>query len=312
MSSFMGLLVLVVYCSSQSFAQVVPLKWPARGQLRVIIDTDAANEVDDQWAIALALGFPERFKIEGFVASHYGDRGGKNGIQKSFNNINEVLEFAGMANQFPVKKGSDPITYKDKVNESEGVDFIIETAKTATVENPVWVVVLGTATDAAMAIMKDSTIKDKIIVLWHGRTTWPDRCWNFNASNDLKAVQMLFDRLSRFVLFDTGTFLNMPMEESEKRVAVNGKLGAYLHNIRKKSAYAQLPSKGMFDLGDIAALLDSDIVKWETAFVPKVADDYKYVFTESARTLVRIFDIQRKGTFDLLDIALTRIGKNNQ
>lgn len=33
-----------------------PASWlPQTGKLRVIIDTDAANEVDDQWPIALAL-----------------------------------------------------------------------------------------------------------------------------------------------------------------------------------------------------------------------------------------------------------------
>ncbi len=47
-----------------------PAPWPpSAGELRVVIDADAANEVDDPWAIALALGFPERLKIEGFVAS---------------------------------------------------------------------------------------------------------------------------------------------------------------------------------------------------------------------------------------------------
>ena len=236
----------------------------------------------------------------------------KNGILKSYNNILEVLEFAGMKNRFPVKKGSDPITYKDKINESEGVDFIIEKAKTASAENPIWVITLGAATDAATAILKDSTIKDNLIIFWHGRTSWPNRYWNFNATNDLKAVQVLFQQPIRFILFDTGTFLNMPMEESEKRIAGKGKLGAYLHNIRKKSAYAQLSDKGFFDVGDIAALLDDNIVKWETVPIPTVADDYKYIFNDKARLFTRIFEINREATFNLLDRALTSIAKQNR
>lgn len=62
-------------------------------------------------------------------------------------------------NKYPVNKGSDPITYKNKINEWEGVDFIIEKAKTASPQNPIWVISLGAATNAAMAIMKDSSIK---------------------------------------------------------------------------------------------------------------------------------------------------------
>ncbi len=307
------LIVFSLMLCAEAYTQNSAAIWPPpKGQLRVIIDADAANEVDDQWAMALALGFPERFKIEGFVAAHYGDRGGKNGIEKSYNNILEVLDHAGMKNKFPVNKGSDPIIYKDKINESAGVDFIIQMAKTATAENPVWIIVLGAATDAAMAILKDSTIKDKIVVFWHGRTSWPERCWNFNASNDLKAVQTLFEKASNFILFDTGTYLNMPMEESEKRIASNGKLGAYLHNIRKKSAYAQLQDKGMFDLGDIAALIDESIIQWETPFIPAVADDYKYIFSGKTKRFIRIYDIQREATFRLLDEALTRIERKNK
>jgi hypothetical protein len=101
----------------------------------------------------------------------------------------------------------------------------------------------------------------------------------------------------------------MPMDESEKRISTNGKLGAYLHNIRKKSTYAQLPDKGMFDVGDIAALIDTSIIKWETAFTPVVADDYKYIFNKTSRTLTRINAIDRGGTFKLLDAALARIEK---
>lgn len=294
--------------------EIVPT-WPVpKGKIRVIIDTDAANEVDDQWAMALALGFPERLQIEGFVAAHYGVRGNVKGIQKSYNNILEVLDYAGFKDKFPVKMGSDPIMYTDKINESEGVDFIIEKAKTATPQNPIWVIALGAATNAAFAILKDPSIVDRVVILWHGRSDWPNRCMNFNASNDLKAAQVLFEKPIKFVLFDTGTGLNMPMPESEKRVSTNGKLGLYIHNIRKKSAYAQEPDKGMFDLGDIAALIDHKIIKWEIVLTPSVKDDYKYKFDNgnTQRYMVRISDIDREGTFKLLDEALKRIEKKQK
>ena len=40
------------------------LAYPPAGKLRVVIDTDAYNEVDDQFAIAWALRSPERMKVE--------------------------------------------------------------------------------------------------------------------------------------------------------------------------------------------------------------------------------------------------------
>jgi hypothetical protein len=84
------------------------------------------------WAIAIALGFPERLKIEGFVAAHYGRHGGALGIAKSRASIEDTLDAAGRKGQFVLKNGSDPPVYRDRVPESEGVDFIIAKARTAT------------------------------------------------------------------------------------------------------------------------------------------------------------------------------------
>lgn len=311
-------LVLTMLASSlsaqQSFAkpdQRQPAPWPPpAGELRVIIDSDAANEVDDQWAIALALGFPERLKIEGFVAAHFGQRGGGKGIAKSRASLEATLTAAGLAEKFTLKNGSDPIVYRDRVPESEGVDFIIEKARAATPEKPLWLVLLGPATDGAAALLKAPDIADKVIVFWHGRSEWPEKCANFNAINDPLATQLLFELPCRFVLFDTGANLTMPMDESERRVGSVGVLGKFLHDIRKPSAYASRADKGMFDLGDIAALIDpAGSCKWETAQAPSVRFDYRYDFKQTNGPLLRITTIDRDASFALLDQALARILK---
>ena len=51
--------------------RVVPHIPPPGQRLRVVIDSDAKNEIDDQWAIALAILSPERFQIEGFVGANF-------------------------------------------------------------------------------------------------------------------------------------------------------------------------------------------------------------------------------------------------
>ncbi len=282
---------------------------PPAGELRVIIDTDAANEVDDQWAISLALGFPERLKIEGFVAAHYGQFGGPGGIAKSRKSLEATLAAAGMDGKFPIKDGSDPFVYRKRVPESEGVDFIVATARTATPENPIWLILLGPATDGAAALRKDPSIADRLVIFWHGRSEWPERCANFNAQNDLLAAELLFELPSRFVLFDTGTDLTMPMDESERRVSGVGPLGAFLHDIRKHSAYASRADKGIFDLGDFAALIDPSICQWEEVEAPGVTFDYKYNFNRKNGKIVRIMSIDRDASFLLLDRALARIAQ---
>jgi purine nucleosidase len=308
----LGIAAFAVLFAAQAFANDRPAApWPPpAGQLRVIIDTDTANEIDDQYALALALGSPGRIKLEGVVAAHFGLKGGSRGIEASYKEAQEVLERAGFAGKVPLKHGSDPFVYRDRIPPSEGVDFIIEKARTATPSDPLWLVLLGPATDAAAALLKDPSIADRLVVFWHGRTQWPLRCWNFNAYNDIKAAQFIFELPCRMVLFDTGTYLTITMKESEQRFGSVGELGKYLQQIRSRTPYFMSPTKGLFDLGDIAALVDVSTVRWERTEAPNVDHDLRYDFTKTHGEIVRVYHVERDATFDLLQGALHRIAKD--
>lgn len=301
---FLSLIISFLAQPLRGAERVVPQFPPGEGKIRVIIDADAANEIDDLYAIALALLSPERFEIEGFVAAHYGDSGGPDGIEKSFKDINTLLEKAGMTGKFLVKRGSHPLLYGNKHQPSEGVDFIIERAMDPARKEPLWVIALGPATDIVSAYLKEPKIKDRIVAFWHGRTEWPNRAINFNTFNDLRAVRTLFSSPVPFVLFDTGTKLTIPMEEGDTRIRPHGPLGKHLHEIRFRSKTWQLPTKGVFDLGDIAALVDPALVRYETVPTPTVNWDMRYDHKNAKGNMVRIHTIDRDGTFDLLERKL--------
>jgi len=280
---------------------------PPAGPMRLIIDADAANEVDDQYAISLALGSLDRFRLEGLVAAHFGDKGGAAGVERSYAEMLRVLEKAEMSGKFPVKHGADPLQYRDRIPANEGVDFIIQRAKAASPADPLWLVLLGPATDAAAALLKEPSIADRLVVLWHGRTQWPVRAWNLNAYNDIRAVRVIFELPCRLVLFDTGTYLRIPKEETERRFAPLGPLGAYLHQIRlSKPGYAS-PLKGFFDLGDIAAIADPSCVRWEKVAAPAVDQDLRYDFSRNYGEIIRIYHVENEPTFNLLEAALRRL-----
>jgi inosine-uridine nucleoside N-ribohydrolase len=209
-----------------------------------------------------------------------------------------------MAGRFPVKRGSHPLLYGHVSQPSEGVDFIIERAMDPSRAEPLYVVALGPATDITAAYLKEPRIKDRIVAFWHGRTQWPTKCWNFNAFNDLRAVRTLFDSDLPFVLFDTGTDLVIPMEEGERRIRPHGPLGQYLHEIRFRHAWWQAPTKGVFDLGDIAALVDPALSKFETVDAPRVEWDMLYDHKRARGKMVRVHAIERDGTFDLFERKL--------
>ena len=277
-------------------------KIPPKGErLRVIIDTDAKNEIDDIWAIALAILSPERFKIEGFVAANFDNsrlEAGPDSIEASLKEIKTILGKAGLAGKWPVLRGSHPMRYKYEPSESEGVDFIISRAMESTPDDPLWIVGLGAATDIASAYLKEPRISDRVVVFWHFRTRWPEKCWNFNVIGDVRAARTVFHSDLSFVLFDTGTHLYCPMSESEKFLSC-GALGKYLHEYRYESSYYQRSNKGFFDLGDIAALVDPDLASWEVTDCPEVDWDLVYQFKKTKGSILRCYDIDRDKTFEL-------------
>jgi len=277
-------------------------KIPSKGErLRVIIDSDAKNEIDDQWAIALAILSPERFEIEGFVGANFdNERGGSDGVAASVAEIEMVLDKAGMAGRWPVLPGSDPMRYQYESSHSPGVDFIVERARAGTPEKPLWVVGLGAATDMASALLKAPDIIDRVVAFWHLRTRWPEKCYNFNVIGDVRAARLLFHTPLSFVLFDTGEYLRCPMAESAQFVAPYGELGNYLHAYRSREEWYASPRKGFFDLGDIAALVDPDLACWDVTQCPEVDWDLSYRFTDRLGSILRCYHIDRDRTFELL------------
>jgi inosine-uridine nucleoside N-ribohydrolase len=276
---------------------------PPKGQsLRLVIDSDAKNEIDDQWAIALAILSPERFRIEGFVGATFDNPSlsGDNPMEASAREIELVLDKAGLAGKWPVLRGSHPMQYNTVPVASEGVDFIIDRAMAGTPEDPLWVVGLGCATDMASAYLKEPRIVDRVVAFWHLRTRWPEKCYNFNVFNDPRAARLLFHSPLSFVLFDTGTYLTCTMEESQRMVKPHGPLGAYLHDYRLTNPWFMSPTKGFFDLGDVAALADPDLACWEETDAPEVAPDLTYQFRGTLGRILRCYHIDRDRTLALL------------
>lgn len=192
--------------------------------------------------------------------------------------------------------------YPRHPSSSEGVDFIVERAMASVPDDPLWLIGLGAATDIVSAYLQEPAIKDRIIVFWHARTeeTWPFRAHNFNIKGDMHAARMMFHAPFPLILFDTGTHLAAgTLEESERYIKLHGELGEYLYKYRLKSDYYKSPTKGYFDLGDIAVLLDPDLGTWEVVECPTVTQYMDYNFYEAKGKILRCYDIDRDKTFSL-------------
>jgi Inosine-uridine preferring nucleoside hydrolase len=273
---------------------------PAPGKrVRLLIDTDAGCEVDDQYAIALALLCPERFDIVGFTAQHWGS---PDTIGKTVRVIEDVLDAAGMAGRYPVKPGSAAIQWYDYPEPSEGVDFIVEQAMASSPDDPLYVAAIGASTNIASAYMTEPAIAERMVLVYHTRSQWPVRGANANIVMDLKAARRIFASNIPLIMFDTGTYIRCPKEKSERVLKPYGALGAYLHNIRVSSPNPGCRSdqKGFFDLGDVALLVDESLAEYDVEVCPSLTRHTTFDFTQPQGSILRVYHCSREGCFDLL------------
>ena len=128
-----------------------------------------------------------------------------------------------------VFRGSDRyLTDMDKPVESEAVEHLIATAKTATVDDPLQVVAIGAATNVASALLLAPEIIPIIVVSWTAGypTTVMDVVQpSFNMEQNVLASQLLFDSGVPLVYlpgFHVGAQLRLSLPEVETWIRGKG------------------------------------------------------------------------------------------
>lgn len=159
-------------------------------KIRIIIDSDANNEVDDQHAIAYALFSGDRFDVEGITVNRTFNGGD---VEQQKAEAVRVVKLCSLYPQIRVYKGANG-SYRDIVGHldepgfdgEEAVDFIIQRAL-ASDPRTLWIVPVGKLTNIALAIKKAPEIIPHIRVLWLG-TNYPEDRMEYNFENDTTAV----------------------------------------------------------------------------------------------------------------------------
>lgn len=103
-------------------------KVPEEKMIRLIVDTDAKNEADDDFAIVQALLSP-KFDIVGLIAAHFGTAKVPDSMEQSYEELKRVLAAMHMEEGAPLYRGArDEIGRLTDGMASEGADRIIEEA----------------------------------------------------------------------------------------------------------------------------------------------------------------------------------------
>ncbi len=165
-------------------------------QLPVILDTDAYNEVDDQFCIAHAMRSSDRIRLLSLnAAPFFNDRSASpaDGMEKSYQEIFQVMKLTDPSAELPVYRGScSYLPDRNTPVPSEAADNIVNTVKNS--EEPIIILAIGAITNVASAILQAPEIVQKCGVIWlGGHALQSPHNREFNLWQDVPAAQVVFD-----------------------------------------------------------------------------------------------------------------------
>jgi purine nucleosidase len=202
---------------------------------RVIIDTDAKNEADDQFAIVHALLSPS-LDVRGLIAAHFGTSRSDRSMEESREEIDLLLDLMGLEQHVIVANGaSTGISDEQAPRDSEGAQLIISESKLASRAEPLFVAFLGPLTDMASAILLDPDIVNRdVVVIWIGGVgyggveTYPGV--EFNLRNDIAAANVVYDSGITVWQVPSNVYsqVSVSYTELEERIRGTSKLADYL------------------------------------------------------------------------------------
>ncbi|MBZ0304040.1 MAG: nucleoside hydrolase [Anaerolineae bacterium] len=267
---------------------------PRPGMIRMVLDTDTYNEIDDQFAVVHALLSPERLRVEAlYAAPFYNNRssGPADGMEKSYEEIIRLLDRLQVSPDGFVFRGSDRYlpSYEQPVRSPAALD-LIERAMSSGNE-PLYVVAIGAITNVASAILIEPRIIERIVVVWLGGHAlyWP-HTKEFNLGQDILASRLIFDcgvPLVHIPCNGVTTHLTTTVPEIERYVQGQGDIGRYLAETFKSYHEDHFAwSKEIWDIVTIAYLLDDSWVPTDLVHSPILTDQVTWS-EDHSRHLIR-------------------------
>lgn len=268
---------------------------PPKGRVRMVLDTDTYNEIDDQFAVVHALLSPEELSVEGIYAAPFHNNRSKNagdGMEKSYEEILRLLAFLNVESDGLVYRGSTSFFSNSETPiKSEAATHMIEQAMSKS-DEPLYVVAVGAITNVASAILIAPEIIKNIVVVWlGGNPLYWNHTREFNLAQDIISAQIVLDSRVPFIHLPARgvvSHLLTTVAEMERYVQGRGKIGDYLVEIFKdyqKDHFAW--SKVIWDISATAYLINSSWVPTEIVHSPILTDAVTWSF-DNNRHLMRV------------------------
>ncbi len=150
--------------------------------VRVILDCDTKNEVDDQLAIAYALG-RTRIEVVGVISVQNTLASGPDSLAIYHEEAELIVALSGRVDVPCLRGANRPMEHIDEVVTSDGLEFLIAACE----EGPLTLLGTGPATDlAAFVQVAPKATQERVQIVWAGG--FPDiETWNAHKFGELNA-----------------------------------------------------------------------------------------------------------------------------
>ena len=295
------------------------LKHPA-GRVDVVLDTDAYNEIDDQFAISYLVHAREKVNVKAFYAAPFYNshsEGPGDGMEKSYDEIKHVLRL----NERPelcdvVYRGSDRYLPDENTPvDSEAARDLIERAMNYTGEAPLYVLAIGAITNVASALLMKPEIAERIVIVWlGGNAHWCEHTKEFNMMQDIAAARIVFNAETALVQLPCKGVveqLRTTKPELETWLRNQNPISDYLarNTIQEAEHFSPYKtwSRTIWDISTVAWLLSDGKQFVEEKIVPAPLPeyDYTYSFDENRHPMLYVTHIDRDEIFADLFQRLT-------
>jgi len=289
------------------------LEVPA-GKIDVVLDTDAYNEIDDQFAIAYLLRSKEKLNTKAIYAAPFFNgksKGPADGMERSYDEILKLLSL--LDENIDTFKGSTRYLSDEKSPViSPAAEDLAKRAENYSPEAPLYVVAIGAITNVASAILLNPKVAENTVVVWlggHGLHYHDTK--EFNMKQDIAAARVVMKSGVPFVQLPcNGVVSSFIISKPELEYWLKGKnkLSDYLavNTINEAESYAKGKpwTRCIWDVTAVAWLLnDSDkFMRSRIAPISLPTYDYYYSVTPNAHSMRYVYHINRDALMqDLID-----------
>ncbi len=253
----------------------------------VVLDTDAFNEIDDQFAIAYLLKSKEMLNTVAIYAAPFFNGKAENvadGMEKSYDEILKILDLCGEKElkEVTLKGSAEYLPDESTPVQSPAATDLVKRAMEYTPENPLYVVAIGAITNVASALLINPKIAKNIVVVWLGGNA---RHWSntreFNMMQDIAAARVVMRSDAPFVQLPcSGVVTEFKVSGAELKEWLEGKnpLADYLakNTIKEAESYAKGKpwTRVIWDVTAVAWLLNTEGQFMSGRDVPVLLPDY--------------------------------------